>query len=292
MQRPSILVIGSNGQLGFELVRSLAPLGEVIAADRARLDLADTDALIAAVRGMKPDLIVNAGAYTAVDLAEKEAALASAVNAHAPGVLAEEARKIGAVLIHYSTDYVFDGSRTTPYSEDAPTAPINMYGKTKLDGERAIAAVGAAALVFRTSWVYGMRGRNFLLTILKLAEERDELRVVADQSGVPNWSRTLAEATARVVGGGLPGLVDRAGVYHLSAVGVASWYEFARAVVGDVPKPRVVPIATADYPLPARRPAYGVLDTGRFSATFGFALPDWRISLASCLARPAAGASG
>jgi dTDP-4-dehydrorhamnose reductase len=284
MRRPTILVIGSGGQLGFELVRLLAPGGDVVAADRATLDLADPDAVTAAVRGARPQLIVNAGAYTAVDLAETESAQASAVNARAPGILAEEAKRIGAVLIHYSTDYVFDGMRTTPYPEDAPTVPLNVYGATKLEGERAIAAVGASAVVLRTSWVYGLRGKNFLVTIMRLAAERDEIRVVADQLGVPNWCRTLAEGTARIVGRGLSGLAERAGLYHLSATGVASWYDFARAIVGDTERPRVVPIATVDYPLPARRPAYGVLGTARFEATFGFALIDWRDALARCLA--------
>src|SRR4030095_9936284 len=221
MRRPTILVTGATGQLGFELARLLPPCGNVIAADRARLDLADPDAIVAAVRGAKPDLIFNAGAYTAVDLAEKERDNAAAVNARAPGILAEEAKRIGAVLIHYSTDYVFDGSRTTPYPEDAPTAPLNVYGATKLEGERAIAAVGGAAIVFRTSWVYGRRGKNFLLTIERLAAERDELRIVADQVGVPNWCRVLAEATARVIGGGIPALAERAGLYHLSSTGSA-----------------------------------------------------------------------
>jgi dTDP-4-dehydrorhamnose reductase len=287
MQRPTILVTGSAGQLGFELAAALAPHGDVVAADRARLDLADPDAVVAAVRGAKPRLVVNAGAYTAVDLAEKETAHAAAVNARAPGILAEEAKRAGAVLVHYSTDYVFDGTRTTPYPEDAPAAPLNAYGATKLDGERAIAAVGGAALVFRTSWVYGRRGKNFLLTIERLAAERDELRIVADQIGVPNWCRVLAEATAQVVAGGLPALAERAGLYHLSATGEASWHEFARAIVGDAARPRIVPIATAEYPLPARRPAYGVLDTRKFEATFGFALPHWRDALARCLAEPA-----
>jgi dTDP-4-dehydrorhamnose reductase len=284
MRRPTILVTGSNGQLGFELAPLLAQSADVVAADRAKLDLADADAVVAAVRGAKPDLIINAGAYTAVDRAEKEEPLAAAVNARAPGILAEEAKRLGAVLIHYSTDYVFDGTRTTPYREDAPTSPLNVYGATKLEGERAIAAVGGYALVFRTSWVYGLRGRNFLLTMRKLAAERDELRIVSDQLGVPNWCRALAEATARVVTLGIAALSDRAGLYHLSATGEASWYDFARAIVGDVATPRIVPIATADYPLPARRPAYGVLDTSRFEATFAFALADWRETLARCLA--------
>lgn len=284
MRRPSILVTGSAGQLGFELVRLLEPHGDIVAADRARLDLADPDAIVAAVRGAKPKLVVNAAAYTAVDLAEKERDLAAAVNARAPGILAEEAKRAGAVLVHYSTDYVFDGASTTPYAEDAPTAPLNVYGATKLDGERAVAAVGGASLVFRTSWVYGRRGRNFLRTIERLAAERDELRIVADQIGVPNWSRTLAEATERLVGQGLPALAERTGLYHLSSTGRASWYEFAQAIVGTAAKPRVVPITTAEYPLPARRPAFAVLDTSHFTATFGFALPDWRDALARCLA--------
>ena len=286
MRRPTILVTGAQGQIGYELVRLLAPHGDVVAADRATLDLADPDAIVAAVRGAKPALIVNAGAYTAVDDAEREQALARAVNGRAPGILAEEAKRLGAVLIHYSTDYVFDGTRTAPYPEDAPTAPQNAYGASKLEGERAIAAAGAHALVLRTSWVYGLRGRNFLLTIRRLAAERDAITIVADQIGVPNWSRTVAAATARVVGTGLPAVAARSGLYHLSCTGQASWYDFARAIVGDAPRPRVTPITTADYPTPARRPAYGVLATARFEATFGFGLPDWRQALASCLASP------
>jgi len=284
MRRATILVTGAQGQIGFELARLLLPHGEVVAADRAKLDLADPDAIVAAMRGAKPALVVNAGAYTAVDLAEKETALAQAVNGRAPGILAEEAKRLGAVLIHYSTDYVFDGMRKTPYPEDAPTAPLNAYGASKLEGERAIAATGAQALVLRTSWVYGLRGRNFLLTIRRLAAERDELSVVADQIGVPNWCRTLAESTARIVGAGLASAAERAGLYHLSSTGQASWHDFARAIVGDAPRPIIRPIATADYPTPARRPAYGVLATTRFETTFGFALPDWRDALARCLA--------
>ncbi|NDP42903.1 MAG: dTDP-4-dehydrorhamnose reductase, partial [Aromatoleum sp.] len=199
MRRPTILLTGAGGQLGGELAPLLAAHGDVVATDRATLDLADPDAIVAAVRGARPTLIVNAGAYTAVDVAEREFALAHAVNARAPGILAEEAKRIGAVLIHYSTDYVFDGARTTPYPEEAPTGPLNAYGASKLEGEHAVAAAGAHALVFRTSWVYGFTGKNFLVTIRRLAGVRDELRIVADQTGVPNWSRALAEATARVV---------------------------------------------------------------------------------------------
>ena len=281
--RPTILVTGAGGQIGFDVARLLEPHGDVIAADRASLDLADPDAIVAAVRGAKPKLIVNAGAYTAVDRAESEASLAQAVNARAPGILAEEASRLGALLVHYSTDYVFDGKGTTPYSEDAPTAPLNVYGQTKLDGEHAVAAAGRHALVFRTSWVYGLRGRNFLLTIRRLAAERDEISIVADQVGVPNWSRALAEATVRILAAGLPEAAERAGLYHLSASGQASWHEFAQAIVGDAKRPRVVPITTAEYPAPARRPAYGVLATRRFEATFGFGLDDWRETLARCV---------
>ena len=287
MRRATILVTGAQGQLGFELARLLLPHGDVVATDRATLDLADPDAIVAAVRGVKPALIVNAGAYTAVDRAETEPALAHAVNSRAPGIFAEEAKRLGAVLIHYSTDYVFDGTQTSPYPEDAPTGPQNVYGASKLGGERAIAAAGAHALVLRTSWVYGLRGRNFLLTIRRLAAERDELAVVADQFGVPNWSRALAEATARIVGAGLPALAARCGLYHLSCTGEASWHDFARAIVGAAPRPRIIPIATADYPTLARRPAYGVLATARFEAAFGFALPDWRKALANCVGSPA-----
>jgi len=287
MQLPVIVVTGAQGQLGYELVPLLSPFGRVVAADRAMLDLSDPDAIVAVLRRERPALIVNAGAYTAVDRAEAEPDLARAVNGRAPGILAEEAARTGAVLIHYSTDYVFDGKRTTPYPEDAPAAPQNVYGSSKLDGERAIAASGARALVLRTSWVYGMRGKNFLLTIRKLAAERDELTIVADQIGVPNWSRALAAATARIVGAGLPALAERSGLYHLSSSGQASWYDFARAIVGDTAIPRIVPITTAEYPTPARRPAYGVLATSRFESAFGFALPDWRSTLADCVASPA-----
>lgn len=284
MQTPTILLTGAGGQLGFELARLLARHGDVVATERATLDLANPDSIVAAMRGARPRLVVNAGAYTAVDRAEEERSLAHAVNARAPGVLAEESRRLGAVLVHFSTDYVFDGTRTSPYPEDAPAAPLNVYGTTKLEGERAIAAVGAHALVFRTSWVYGIRGRNFLTTIRRLAAERDEIRIVADQRGVPNWCRVLAEATTRVVAGGTAAMAERAGLYHMSSTGDASWYEFARAIVGAVAKPHVVAITTAEYPLPARRPAYGVLSTAKFEAAFGFALPDWRDALARCAA--------
>ena len=282
--RPVILLTGADGQVGFELKRLLAASGDVVAVDRKSLDLADPDAIVAVVRSVQPSLIVNAAAYTAVDRAESEPELARAINARAPGILAEEAKRASAALVHYSTDYVFDGKGTAPYREDAPTAPLNVYGATKLEGEQAIAAAGARAIVLRTSWVYALRGKNFLLTMRKLAAERDELRVVHDQFGVPNWSRTLAAATARIVSAGLPALAERSGLYHLSCSGEASWYDFARAILGDGPKPRIVPITTAEYPTPARRPAYGVLDASRFQSTFGVELPSWQEALAECVA--------
>jgi dTDP-4-dehydrorhamnose reductase len=287
MSRPKILVTGANGQVGAELAAQMRVLGDVTAVDRTTLDLADPDAIVAAVRALKPDLIVNAAAYTAVDRAETERDLAYAVNATAPGILAAEAKRLSAVLIHYSTDYVFDGAARTPYAEEAAVAPLGVYGASKLAGEQAVAAAGAHALTLRTSWVYGLRGSNFLLTVRRLAATRDELRIVADQTGVPNWCRELAVATARIVARGLPALAGRAGLYHLSSTGQATWFDFARAIVGDVPVPRVVPITTDEYPLPARRPAYGVLATAKFERTFGFSLPPWRDALGACVAAPA-----
>ncbi len=284
MTRPTILITGASGQLGYELGRLLPPHGEVTALDRTRLDLADVDAIRATVGAIRPQLIVNAAAYTAVDQAEREPEVAEAINARAPAVLAEEAKRAGAVLIHFSTDYVFDGSASTPYNEEAPTRPLNVYGRSKLHGERAIAATGAAAVTLRTSWVYARRGRNFLLTMRRLAAERDELRVVADQFGVPNWSRQLAEATATLVAGGVSALAARSGLFHLSGHGQASWFEFAQAILGNAPRTRLVPITSAEYPTAAVRPAYTVLATAKFEQTFGFSLPHWRDTLQRCLA--------
>lgn len=287
--RPRILVTGARGQLGAALAGVLPAHGDVVAVDRSGLDLADADAIVRAMRDVSPDLVVNAGAYTAVDLAERERDAAFAVNARAPAILAEEARRRGAVLIHYSTDYVFDGQAHVPYAEESATGPLNVYGASKLAGEQAVAASGAHALVLRTSWVYGLTGKNFLLTIRRLAAERDELRIVADQTGTPNWSQDLAVATAALVGGGLPRLAERAGLFHFSASGATTWHGFAQAIVGPVARPRVVPIATADYPTPARRPAYGVLDSGRLRDAFGLTLRPWQEALAECLGRPADG---
>jgi dTDP-4-dehydrorhamnose reductase len=278
-----ILLTGASGQVGGELARLLPAHGEVIALTRAALDLADPGAIAATMRAAAPDIVVNAAAYTAVDLAESERDLAFAINARAPQVLAEEARRCGALLVHYSTDYVFDGRANSPYDEESVTGPLNVYGQSKLEGERAIAATGARAIVLRTSWVYGLTGKNFLLTIRRLARERDELRIVADQTGTPNWSRDLAQATARLVALGSGALAERAGLYHFSSTGATTWQGFARAILGAARKPLLTPIATSEYPLPARRPAYGVLATGKFERTFGFGLPAWQEGLAACL---------
>jgi dTDP-4-dehydrorhamnose reductase len=284
VKRPVILLTGAAGQLGFELARLLTAHGEVEALDRAALDLADADAVAAAVRRVRPQIIVNAAGYTAVDRAESEPALADAINARAPAVLAEEAKRLDALLIHYSTDYVFDGYSREPYREEDQANPLNVYGSSKLAGERAITAAGGAHLILRTSWIYGLHGQNFLLTMRRLAATRDELRVVADQFGVPNWSRVLAEATAGLVSRGAAALAKKTGIYHLSGRGRASWFDFARAIFDDADRPRVVPITTAEYPTPARRPASAVLATAKFEETFGIALPDWRETLAACKA--------
>lgn len=281
--RPTILLTGARGQLGRELAAILPTLGNVVACDRPALDLADPSMIVSVVREVAPRFIVNAGAYTAVDRAETERDAAFAINGRAPGVLAEEAKRANALLVHYSTDYVFDGARRMPYDESAPAHPQNVYGESKLAGEQAIAASGASALTLRTSWVYGRHGKNFLVTMQKSAASRDEVRVVADQIGVPNWSRSLARATARLIGRGEAFLTARAGLYHLSAQGHATWYEFARAILRDEPRVRVTPITTAEYPTPAKRPAYGVLDASRFAGVFGFALPDWQTLLQECL---------
>jgi len=282
-----ILVTGSAGQLGRELKRSLAPLGEVVACDRRQLDLADAIALRDALRAIAPDAIVNAAAYTAVDKAETDLATATAVNAAAPGVLAEEAKRLGAVLIHYSTDYVFDGRKDGPYAEDDATAPLGAYGRTKLAGEQAIAAVAGRHLILRTSWVFGLHGANFLKTMLRLGRERDELRVVGDQVGAPTWTRHLADVTALIL--------DRrdhpAGLYHLAAAGATTWHDYAEAIFAEAlrlgvldRRPRLHRITTADYPLPAARPANSRLDCAKFRRDFGLDLPDWRTGVADCLA--------
>ncbi|HEY6242106.1 MAG TPA: dTDP-4-dehydrorhamnose reductase [Burkholderiales bacterium] len=277
-----ILLTGRNGQLGWELERSLPPLGQVVAFDRASLDLTDPDQTIARVRDVKPEIIVNAAAYTAVDRAESEPELAMQVNGTAPGILAEETKRLGALLIHYSTDYVFDGTKPAPYLETDTPNPVNAYGRSKLEGERAIQANGCRYLVLRTSWVYGMRGTNFLLTILRLARERPELRVVNDQIGAPTWSRDIATATAQLTKEAEAGKTG--GLFHLTAGGATSWHGFAREILKargiDTP---LRPISTAEYPTPAKRPANSLLSCATILARWKLELPEWQQSLARCL---------
>ena len=270
-----ILLTGANGQVGWELRRTLAPLGELEALGRAELDLRDAGRMREAVRASNADVIVNAAAYTAVDKAESERDAAFAVNATAPGVLAEEAKRSGALLVHYSTDYVFDGAKPAPYVEEDEPNPINAYGASKLAGERAIAASSCRYLILRTSWVYGPRGANFYLTMLRLARERPELRVVDDQVGAPTSSLAIARATAQLLRPGAHGL------YHLSAAGQTSWCGFARAILGraGLATP-VVAIRTEDYPAPAKRPRNSRLDCSRLRTDFGVALAPWEEGLA------------
>lgn len=296
-----ILVTGSTGQVGWELLRTLVPLGETIGVSThttpLAMDLANPDSIRTVLREVKPALIVNAAAYTAVDKAESEPDYAMAVNATGPGILAEEAKRLGAPLIHYSTDYVFDGRKPGPYSEDDIPNPVNVYGKTKLAGERAIQAVGGHYMIFRTSWVYGARGKNFLLTMLRLSNERSELRVVDDQVGAPTWSRFIAQATAAAVAretGAGPGsimlrLSAENGCYHLAAAGATSWYGFARKIFDltarwpDARSPRLVPIPTRDYPLPAQRPVNSRLDGSKLTQVLRLRCPSWERLLCLCM---------
>jgi dTDP-4-dehydrorhamnose reductase len=274
-----ILLTGRNGQVGWELERALAHLGDLIATDRAKLDLADPDAIRRVTRESRPHVILNAAAYTAVDRAESEPELAMRVNGEAPGLLAEEAKRTGALLVHYSTDFVFDGQKRAPYAEDDPPNPLNVYGRTKLFGERAIQTSGCRHLILRVAWVYGPRGRNFFLTIARRAEAGDLLRVVDDQIGTPTTSAFLAEATTTI----LSRHSGREGVYHLAPTGATSWYGFARAIVERIgARVPVSPIRTTDYRTAALRPAYSVLDARRAEAELGLALPMWEALLDRC----------
>ncbi len=292
---PRILLTGANGQVGWELRRTLSCLGEVVALDSKALNLADAAAVRQKLREIAPSLIVNPAAYTAVDKAESEPELAHAVNAVAPGVLAEEADKLGALLVHYSTDYVFNGSgaeldsgEARPWREDDACDPINVYGATKLAGERAIQATGCRHLIFRTSWVYGARGNNFLLTMRRLMRERPELKIVADQIGAPTWCRDLAEATALVLSQMvLPdSRFDQTqawGIYNMTNAGETSWHGFAEAIQAlDGSNARLLPIPSSEYPTPARRPLNSRLNNDKLEQTFGIRLQDWRAALALC----------
>lgn len=287
-----VLLLGGSGQVGSALRRSMAPGFEVHAPTSAQLSLEDGAALADEIQRLRPQLVINAAAYTAVDRAEQEPDRAMAINARAPEILARETAALDAALVHYSTDYVFDGSKDTPYREDDPPAPLNVYGRSKLAGDEAVRAHAGAYLIFRTSWVYAGAGRNFLLTMRRLLRERDELNVVDDQIGAPTSAEAIAAATVAVVrqGGDEPaGFLSRhAGLFNLSCVGQTSWYGFACAIRNHMARsePKLAklrPIPTTEYPTPARRPAYSVLDNSRLRNEFGIELPDWRDGLAQVL---------
>jgi dTDP-4-dehydrorhamnose reductase len=305
--KTKILLTGKTGQLGSELNRLLPKLGEVIAPERNELDLREPEKIGEFMRNAKPQLVVNTAAYTAVDAAETDEANASAVNAEAPRLLALETKKLRALLVHFSTDYVFDGSKRSPYLETDQPNPINSYGRTKLAGEEAIRNSGAAHLIFRTSWVHATRGRNFLLTILRLATEREELKIIDDQVGAPTCAFDLAEATTRILAGIIAGtknqfsLPEASGTYHMTAAGQTTWYEFAKAILEEASRAhqdlpwltsatnarpiiarRVLPISTEEFRSPTRRPAYSVLSNALVMETFGFTLSNWRTQLQRC----------
>ncbi len=305
--KPIILLTGKNGQVGAELLRLLPQVGEVVGFGHDQLDLSNPADIRRTIREVRPQLIVNAAAYTAVDQAETDETTAQAVNTHAPGLMAAEAKKIGAALIHYSTDYVFDGTKKAPYDEIDSVNPLNVYGKTKFAGEQAIRDSGVPHLIFRTAWVYARRGRNFVLTILRLATQREELRIVSDQIGAPTCASEVAAATAKI----LASIRDRndcgfafseaIGTYHMSAAGQTTWYDFAKTILekaeatSQIPEwlaaatkerpliaRRLIPISTEEFGSPTHRPVYSVLSNSRLIQTFGVALPDWQAQLQRC----------
>jgi dTDP-4-dehydrorhamnose reductase len=302
--RPVILLTGKNGQIGTELLRFLPQLGEVVALDRHQLDLSKPHDISRTIREIRPQIIVNAAAYTAVDQAETDEAMARAVNGKAPGLLAKEGKKIGAFLVHYSTDYVFDGLKKSPYEETDLPNPINSYGKTKLEGEVAIRRAKVPHLIFRTAWVYATRGRNFLLAILRRGTEHEELRIVCDQIGAPTWASEIAVATTKILASVYGQSFDArafrtvSGTYHISAAGETTWFDFAKAILDEAAHSsqdaswlaaatrglpliarRVIPITSAEYGSAAPRPAYSVLSNSLLTKTFGIALCDWRTQL-------------
>jgi dTDP-4-dehydrorhamnose reductase len=285
----NLLLFGRGGQVGWELQRAMAPLGRVTALDRTDVDLSRPEMLAQVVRHLRPDVIVNAAAYTAVDQAESEPDLAQAVNAESPGVLAREAAQLGAWLVHYGTDYVFDGSGDAPRDEDAPTGPLSVYGRTKLDGEQRIRASGCRHLILRTSWVYAARGGNFALTMLRLAAERERLTVVADQVGAPTSAELLADVTAHVLRAAIR-RPELGGTYHVAADGETSWHayatfviEWARARGLPLKVQTVEPVPTSAWPAAARRPLNSRLDTRKLRRTFDLVLPPWQAGVARML---------
>ena len=295
-----VLITGANGQVGWHLQRILAPMGEVMAIDVEEVDLTDLKAVATTVREFAPDIVANAAAYTAVDKAESEPELARAINVAAPAQIAAECARKNALMVHYSTDYVYDGSKSSPYEESDATGPLSVYGRTKLEGDQAIMASGCAHIILRTTWVYDIRGKNFLRTVLRLAREKEELRMVGDQYGAPTWARGLAQVTGTI----LARLLERvgktdaweSGLFHVTAGGQTSWAGFAQAILeeyeslldwpaetgefgGPLKAKRIVPITTEQYQTPARRPHNSVLSNAKIQATFGVALPDWRSQL-------------
>ncbi len=281
-----ILLTGSTGQLGWELQQALVPLGEIIAPVRAQMDLSDPDSIRKFVRDVAPDVIVNAAGYTTVDKAEEERELAYQINAIAPGLLAEEARRTNALLVHYSTDYVFDGTKPTPYEEDDTTNPLNVYGHSKLEGERAVVATGCAHVILRASWIYSDRGANFVLTMLRLAREKSALYVVNDQVGSPTWARSLAASSVKIISK-INKLKDVTGIYHLSAAGHATRLEFAEMIVAlakktsspDTQWANILPTTTEKYPLPAQRPLYAATSKAKVNHCFGIGMTTWQEQL-------------
>ncbi len=295
-----LLITGANGQVGWHLQRTLAPLGEVLAIDVEQVDLTDLDAITRTFRGFAPDVVANAAAYTAVDKAESEPDLARAINVNAPARMAEECARSGALLIHYSTDYVYDGSKSAAYEEHDGTGPLSAYGQTKLEGDQAIIASGCAHIILRTTWVYDTRGKNFLRTVLRLAREKEELRMVGDQFGAPTWARALAESTTIILAKSLERRTAAGswtgGLFHLTAGGKTSWSGFAQAILedyetlldwpaesgefgGPLKAKRVVEITSEQYLTPARRPRNSVLSNAKIQTAFGIVMPDWRSQL-------------
>jgi dTDP-4-dehydrorhamnose reductase len=293
MTKRNVLVFGGSGQVGWELRRQLSRLGQIDGVESPRVDFAHSDAIRQAVREAQPAFILNAAAYTAVDKAESEPELAAAINAIAPGILAEEAKRLGSMLIHYSTDYVFDGTKPAPYLETDTPNPLNVYGRTKLAGDQAIQSVGGEYLILRTSWVYGPRGGNFLLTMLRLAAERTELRIVDDQLGAPTASVSIAQATTEILTPLLSspqaGLHGRSGIYNLTNAGATTWFGFAKAIltaqtaISGARIPNLVPIKTSEFPRPAKRPANSRLSCQRLEETFGVQMPTWQDALSRVL---------
>lgn len=299
-----IMVIGRSGQVARDLQTVLPSIGSVTCVGRPEVDLAKPESIRGIIRDRRPDVLINAAAYTAVDMAESEPELAMKINAEAPGIMADEAKRLGALFVSYSSDYVFDGTKAGPYTEEDEPNPLNIYGASKLAGDRAVQAVGGSYLIFRTSWVYSAHGKNFLKTILKLSTERAELRIVDDQIGAPTWSRDIADATAKIIsqvacknrlinanspsGNTSAGLMKpSSGIYNLTAGGSVSWCGFARAIVEEIGKyrkdspavARIIPIPTFDYPTPAQRPLNSRLDSAKVHQTFGVLLPAWQESM-------------